>query len=197
MNKTEITTYQKNTIKNYIELLIPDEGSTATLYSNIGKLIIKNILGFNPYRENLKRAFLFNPNLTIEGNVNEIKSKVERLGLDMEAVAAYGSLTSLFDHNYIRKKDKACMYSITGNTVRDLVIALRWCCTGVVDKSYKETHDFIEGIGVSSSADAYEFSLLDWHVRKWKNGKLLLDTVSTEAVRRLNQLFDCHKKLYE
>jgi len=124
------------------------------------------------------RHFKMDYNTNIEMNVEKFHKLLENKGISLEEFELYYHNCILAGKIYGNRETG---FTISRNTVDNLVFFLRHIANGKADESLKETHEYMKENGLKYDDEKFKFKIGTCTVERFKNGNLKITYETTKV----------------
>lgn len=130
----------------------------------------------------------------IEANESRLSDELMKRGVTLDEFKNYDDFNYLFSSCYLRKDGEHYIIS-NEHSVNSLINFMRFIVNGHRDENLKEANEFCDKNGLRYDSHAYEVTLENITLKKFKNGRLDIKGMTAEQEATLNRYFEIKKAL--
>ncbi len=166
------------------------------LFYRVYNGVLTNVLGCyvdngsNVVEVHSNFRYRVNYNISIEANVTAFNKMLQDRNMSGFELKLYMNTRSLLHSSYFRKSEtNKGGYSIYGEGNKDLLFALRYVRSGILDDDYQPTNALADELGIKYNSGAYAYTIGNISVKRFQNGRLDIKGMTDEQQNRLDKIF--------
>lgn len=138
--------------------------------------------------------FALNYYESIEANEAQLSDELMKKGVTLEEFKNYDDFSYVFSSCYLRKDGEH--YTISNeHSANSLINFMRFVVNGHTDENMKEANEFCDKNGLRYDSHAYEVTLENITLKKFKNGRLDIKGLTEAQEQTINRYLEVKKLL--